>query len=164
MQQHITKKAKHPFRAIVLTGLAFSLFLTLSTVNMAQSQDGTSTEKKEQKERFQGGGEDLSKAIAGIGKGAETFSVLVGLTTTIAVSLAFLAFFWNLFQYVRASGDDQKEEAKSKMGWSVLAIVVITSLWGIIAFVRGVLGIDSSAESNNIEIPITKFKKSADAT
>ena len=42
------------------------------------------------------------------------------------------------------------------MGWSVLAIVVITSLWGIIAFVRGVIGIDAG-QSNNVEIPTTTF-------
>ena len=107
------------------------------------------------------GDESLSLAVGGVGKGVETFGTLVSLGTTIAVSLAFFFFFWNLFKFIRAGDADSKEEAQGKMVWSLVAIIVIVSLWGIIAFVRSVLGFDSGAgEENDVVLPTTRVKKS----
>ena len=105
------------------------------------------------------GDPSLSRAIGGIGKGAETFGTLVSLGTTIAVSLAFFFFFWNLFKFIKAGDADSKEEAQGKMVWSLVAIIVIVSLWGIIAFVRSVLGIEPG-QANDVEVPATILNRS----
>ena len=108
-----------------------------------------------------GGSNKLAAAVGGIGQGAEAFAVLVNLATTIAVSLAFLYFFYNLFKYIRTGDAEGKEEAKGKMGWSLLAIIVITSLWGIIAFVRAVVGVDDgSTAKTNVFVPGIDIRKS----
>ena len=80
-------------------------------------------------------------SIGNIGRGAESFATLVSLGTTIAFSLAFLFFFYNLYKFIKSASAESKEEAKGKLAWSLVAIIVITSLWGIIAFFRGGLGI-----------------------
>ena len=105
------------------------------------------------------GDDSLSRAIGGVGKGVETFGTLVSLGTTIAVSLAFFFFFWNLYKFIRAGDADSKEEAQGKMVWSLVAIIIIVSLWGIIAFVRSVLGIEAGT-ANDVEVPGTVLNRS----
>ena len=105
------------------------------------------------------GDDSLSIAVGGVGKGVETFGTLVSLGTTIAVSLAFFFFFWNLFKFIKAGDADSKEAAQGKMVWSLVAIIVIVSLWGIIAFVRSVLGIEPGS-ANDVEVPGTVLNKS----
>ena len=105
------------------------------------------------------GDDSLSLAVGGVGKGVETFGTLVSVGTTIAVSLAFFFFFWNLFKFIRAGDADSKEEAQGKMVWALVAIIVIVSLWGIIAFVRSVLGIEPG-EANDVVVPGTVLNKS----
>ena len=110
---------------------------------------------------FNQGSDNLAFAVGSVGKGAETFGTLVSLGTTIAVSLAFLFFFWNLAKFIRAADPESKEAAQGKMVWSLVAIIVIVSLWGIIAFVRGVLGIDAGLdEVNDVPVPGTVLNQS----
>ncbi len=110
---------------------------------------------------FNQGSDNLAFAVGSVGKGAETFGTLVSLGTTIAVSLAFFFFFWNLFKFIKAADPESKESAQGKMVWSLVAIIVIVSLWGIIAFVRGVLGIDAGLdEVNDVPVPGTVLNKS----
>ena len=83
-----------------------------------------------------------------------SFANLVNIITGIVVSLAFLYFFWNLAKYIR--DEEEHEEAKKRMGWSVLAIIVITSLWGIVSFVRNIVGIDGQERAGAITLPSTQ--------
>ena len=107
------------------------------------------------------GSDKLSFAIGSFGKGAETAGALVSVLTTIAVSLAFFFFFWNLFQFIRAAEADSKEKAQGMMVWSLVAIIVIVSLWGIIAFVRSIFGIEADIDkSNDVTVPGTIVNKS----
>ena len=50
----------------------------------------------------------------------------------IAVACAFLWFFWGLAEYIRKEGG--LEEAKKKIFWGLIAIFVLTSIWGIVYF------------------------------
>ena len=88
----------------------------------------------------------LATATRGLGIFARLINILIG----IVVSLAFLFFFWNLAKYIR--DENEHEEAKKRMGWAVLAIVVITSLWGLVAFVRNIVGINAG-EANDFSLP-----------
>lgn len=98
---------------------------------------------------------DLDFTLATAHSATASIATLVNVLIGIVVSLAFLYFFWNLAKYIREEND--QEEAKKKMGWSVLAIVVITSLWGLVAFVRNIIGIDAG-KAGVIELPtVTKL-------
>lgn len=72
----------------------------------------------------------------------------------IAVTLAVLAFFWYLIQFIWHG----KEEAETKkktlagMGWSVLALFVMVSIWGLIGFIGSVTGI---GQGGRVPIPGT---------
>ena len=60
----------------------------------------------------------------------------------IAIALAFLFFFWGLATFIYKSGSgssDTVQDAKNKMLWGLLAIFVLTSIWGIVYFLGLIL-------------------------
>ena len=61
-----------------------------------------------------------------------------------------MGFFFGLVKYI-ISGADDKEVAKSVMMWSLVALFVMVSVWGIIGLVQDTFGLGSgSAPTNNI--------------
>ena len=67
---------------------------------------------------------------------------IINVAIPIAVALAVLFFFWGLARYILASGDSAaREDGKHKMLWGVVALFVIVSIWGIVGFLGGLLGI-----------------------
>ena len=80
---------------------------------------------------------------------------IVNTTTIILVGIAFLFFFWNLGRYI-LKGGEEKDKARDGMVWGIIAIIVLTSLWGIIVFVRNLAGIEAGV-SNDIPLPGVTF-------
>ena len=67
----------------------------------------------------------------------------------IAVTLALLFFIWGLAQFILASGDEEKRsEGKRKMGWGIVALFVIISIWGIVVWIANVLGVSNIQQLN----------------
>lgn len=87
----------------------------------------------------------------------EAVSAIVRWLIIITISAAFLVFFYNAVSYI-FTADGEKEGQKSRMIWSLIVMVIITSLWGIIIFFRNLIGIDEGA-SNNVEIPTVDFRR-----
>ena len=55
--------------------------------------------------------------------------------------LAILFFFYNIALFMMPGGSRQLENKKFLI-WSIIAIFVLVSIWGILTLLRGVLGID----------------------
>ena len=103
--------------------------------------------------------DNVAKSLGTVGRGALTLASIVNVATTIAVSLAFLFFFYNLYKYIKDVTPEGKEEAKARMGWALLAIIVITSLWGIIGYVRGAFGVGTGEDiQDDVFIPRGTFE------
>lgn len=67
---------------------------------------------------------------------------IIALLIPITASLALLYFFWGLGQFILKAGDtDAQKEAKGMMFWGIIALFIITSIWGIVGFVQRELGI-----------------------
>ena len=74
---------------------------------------------------------------------------IINLLIPIAFAAALLFFFWGLAQYIMASGDDtSKEQGKQKMLWGIIALFVMSSIWGIVGFIGDALGIDQGGDVN----------------
>ena len=60
----------------------------------------------------------------------------------LLIAIAFLAFVWNAVQYFIIQGDSEEGQTKAKSLtlWSILAFVIIVSLWGIVNMIVGDLG------------------------
>jgi hypothetical protein len=67
---------------------------------------------------------------------------VVALLPSLLVGLAVVLFSWGLVKFLLAAGDDKaREEAKSLMVWGLIAILVMVSIWGIVALLQGVFNI-----------------------
>lgn len=70
---------------------------------------------------------------------------IVGLMFAAAV----LFFLWNVFMVITKGGQpDELVKFKSKVGWGILAIAVMASVWGLVALVLGSTGLDTGATLN----------------
>lgn len=70
----------------------------------------------------------------------QALGIVTDILAPMAFILALLAFFWGVFKYIRNSGND-KDEGKKIMFWGVIALFVMSSVWGLVYFIRGELGI-----------------------
>lgn len=59
-----------------------------------------------------------------------------------AITLAVVVFFFFLIMFIWKSGDSAKrKESLSGMMWSVVALFVMVSIWGIVGFFGSITGI-----------------------
>ena len=79
-------------------------------------------------------------------------SRIIGALVPITVTIAVLAFFFYLVRFILVGG--QSAEGKSAnlkgMGYSILAIFVMVSIWGIIALMGNILGV---SQGGSVPIP-----------
>ncbi|MFA5132069.1 MAG: hypothetical protein WC444_01935 [Candidatus Paceibacterota bacterium] len=71
------------------------------------------------------------------------------------VGMAMLAFFWFLIEFIwkgRNSADEQQKSLRG-MAYSVLALFVMVSVWGIIGFAGSVLGINQGGMAPKTCLP-----------
>lgn len=61
----------------------------------------------------------------------------------IVFSLALAAFFWGLAKYILSLSGDKKnyEEGINIMKWGILTLVIMTSIWGIVEFLKQGFGL-----------------------
>ncbi len=60
----------------------------------------------------------------------------------ITVALALLFFIWNLAKFIlRAGKGESTQEGWSMIGWGIIALFVMVSIWGIVGFIGQTLGI-----------------------
>ncbi len=72
---------------------------------------------------------------------------LVNIALPIVVSIALLGFFWGLAKFVFQAGDSgARDEAKSLMIYSVVALFVMVSVWGLVRFLGSSFGIQQGGE------------------
>lgn len=78
---------------------------------------------------------DFKSVIGGI---TDFLMSLVPLLTGVAL----LVFFWGLVEYISQAGSGAEvEESKKRMVWGIVGLFVITTIWGIVKFIGGSLGI-----------------------
>lgn len=70
--------------------------------------------------------------------------VITAIVIPLIFTFAFLFFLWNVLRFLRSSADKDKQEAKERMWWGIIALFIMLSVWGIIAILSGTLGITPS--------------------
>ncbi len=77
---------------------------------------------------------------------------LVTRLVPFAIGVAVLAFFWYLVQFIWHGGESGEAKGKSMkgMGYSILALFVMVSIWGIIGALGGMIGI---GQGGSVPIP-----------
>jgi heme/copper-type cytochrome/quinol oxidase subunit 2 len=77
----------------------------------------------------------------------ENFTKLLLSTVPIIATLSIVVFFWGIVKVIY-NAENQKEhtEARKFMVYGLIGVFVIFSIWGIILFLEGVLGVPSTEE------------------
>jgi len=90
--------------------------------------------------------------LAGLNTVLEGLSGIVATLVPIAFAAILLFFFWGLAKYMFGDAED-KEKGKNLMIWGVIALFVAASIWGLVAFVGDIFGVD---QGDNIENPFVE--------
>ncbi len=119
---------------ILYTTLGFLLLLPVSV--MAAPSTGVFAS---------GGSAYLNDAFANLATAAQKL-------IPFFIGIAFLAFIIGLIRFVIVGAHDEEKRAQGKglMIWSVIAFVVIVSLFGLVNLLANVFGVDNAANSDTI--------------
>ena len=82
---------------------------------------------------------------------AQTLGTMLGIFTKIVnglmpfiVALAVLFFMWGVFQFIRASGnEDEVTEGRNRMIYGIIGIFVMVSVWGLVNLLGGTFALTS---------------------
>ena len=64
------------------------------------------------------------------------------------IALAVVWFIYNVVRFAMSSDPEKREEAKSQMIWGIVAIAVIVSVWGLVALLQGIFGVNTTGAGN----------------
>jgi hypothetical protein len=75
------------------------------------------------------------------------FSEAVAFLIPLLISIALLVFIWGMATFIYASGnEDAIEGGKRKMIWGILALFTIVSVWGLVALLVEITGVQQGAQ------------------
>ena len=81
---------------------------------------------------------NLQQIATGIGD-------IVNILIPVAFALAILFFFYGVALYI-FGGEHDKDVAKKRMLWGVVAIFVMASVWGLVTFLGDSLGLGPNTQ------------------
>lgn len=71
---------------------------------------------------------------------------ILNLLLPLVITLAVLFFFWGLAIFVLNAGDEEaRKKGQNIMIWGVVALFFIVTVWGLVALLQQVFGVDASA-------------------
>src|SRR3989344_8486587 len=80
-------------------------------------------------------------------------AAVVGTLVPILVTLGLAVFLWGLVRYLWGSGGKVDiQGAKKLMGWGLLTLFVMVSVWGIIELMQTAFNIDKNAQGKAPQI------------
>lgn len=75
---------------------------------------------------------------------------LISLTIPVLIALGVLGFMWGIVLYLFGKN---KDEGKTFMLWGIIALFVMTSVWGLVGILRGTLFGNTVDNAGNVQIP-----------
>jgi uncharacterized membrane-anchored protein len=76
---------------------------------------------------------------------------ILDLIVPVIIGIAVIYFLWNVAKYVLSA--DGKEEARTGMIWGIIGIVVMVSVWGLVALVQNTFDIRGTAAESIPTLP-----------
>lgn len=89
----------------------------------------------------------LAQAPATVAGGLSNFGTVIknllsGTVIPVLFAVALVYFIYGVVKFIMAAGDEDKvKEGKSAMIWGIIGLVVIISVYGLITFLSGALGL-----------------------
>ncbi|MBP9749676.1 MAG: hypothetical protein KBD21_03020 [Candidatus Pacebacteria bacterium] len=83
----------------------------------------------------------------------EAIGGLIAAAIPVLIALGLLLFIWGLVVFIFSQGDDDAQaRGKRLMVWGVIALFVIVSVWGLVALLNQLVGVD---QGTGFETPDT---------
>lgn len=83
----------------------------------------------------------------------ESIGGLINAAIPVLIALGLLLFIWGLVVFIFSQGDDDAQaRGKRLMVWGVIALFVIVSVWGLVALLNQLAGVD---QGTGFEPPAT---------
>lgn len=79
------------------------------------------------------------------------FSRVIAAMIPVAFALILLVFLWGIAKFVLSVGEEGKTEGKELLMWGTIALFIASSVWGISAYIREVIGVDGNYDRWNLE-------------
>lgn len=74
------------------------------------------------------------------------FIVIIDRAIPLLVGIALVMFIWGLVVFIaKADSEQEREVGKQKMIWGIVALFVISSVWGLVALLQEITGVDGAA-------------------
>lgn len=85
-----------------------------------------------------------------------TAQLIVARLVPLFIGLAVVGLFYSIVMFVWKGGEDEKEHTKYMkfMGYSILAIFVMVSIWGLIGFIGQIFGVGQGGNVPTPSIPL----------
>lgn len=61
----------------------------------------------------------------------------------VLIALAVVWFIWNVIKYTISDDEDKRSKAKEQMIWGIVGIAVIVSIWGLVAILQNIFGVNT---------------------
>ena len=86
--------------------------------------------------------------ISGLQTNLGEFRALLNTLIPVLIALAVVVLLWGLVKYIRGAGDEKaRADGKHMMLWSIIAIIIMLSLFGIISWIQSAVGLSGTASS-----------------
>ncbi len=73
----------------------------------------------------------------------QSIGELINAAVPILIALGLLLFIWGLVVFIFSQGDDDAQKrGKKLMVWGVIALFVIVSVWGLVALLGEMVGVN----------------------
>lgn len=84
--------------------------------------------------------------LTSLGSALQSIQGLMNMVVPMLIGLAIIAFLYGVLRFVfNASDEGKRAEGRQFMIWGIIGIVVMVSVWGLVAFVQGSFGLDRGA-------------------
>ena len=90
--------------------------------------------------------------VNGLTDKINAFTGVASAVTNLLLVLAIVYLFYNLGNYL-LNPDAEKAKLAESLTKSVIILAVMVSIWGLIALLQGVLGVDGDAGPSQFKVP-----------
>lgn len=77
---------------------------------------------------------------------------LVSSLIPLIIGIAVVVFIWGILQYVVATDEDKRTEARSVMIYGIIVLFVMVSVWGIVELLGQTIGVNTGG-SGQVTLP-----------
>lgn len=78
---------------------------------------------------------------------------VVSLAIPVLLGILSIFFLWNVIQFIKSAGGDDKEKAREMIIYSVVGMFIAVAVWGLVAALTAFFGVSGGAIPSDLKFP-----------